>query len=130
VKLPHLTGWNRRRAEIAAVYDEALGGSSVRPLARLGGRHVFHLYVVLALDRDTFRAELEARGVPTLIHYPLPIHRQPAYSELANGPVPLENSERLADRIVSLPLYPELTDDEVAHVATAAREAALRDARH
>jgi dTDP-4-amino-4,6-dideoxygalactose transaminase len=124
VKLPRLEEWNRRRGEIAATYDEALTGTPVRPLARLGGRHVFHLYVVAAPNRDAFRAELEGRGVSTLIHYPLPIHRQPAYAGLADGPVPLKNSEALAERVVSLPLFPELTDEEAAHVAQAAREAA------
>jgi dTDP-4-amino-4,6-dideoxygalactose transaminase len=127
VKLPHLGEWNRRRAEIATAYDEALADTAVRPLARLGGTHVFHLYVVAAPDREPFQAVLERRGVGTLIHYPLPIHRQPAYTSLANGPVPLPNSEALADRIVSLPLYPELTGDEVAAVASAARDAAEAD---
>jgi dTDP-4-amino-4,6-dideoxygalactose transaminase len=124
VKLPHLEDWNRRRAEIAAAYDEALSDTAVRPLTRLGGRHVFHLYVVVASNRESFRAELERRGVATLIHYPAPIHRQPAYTGLADGPVPLGNSERLAEQIVSLPLYPELSDDEVDAVASAVRETA------
>ena len=124
VKLPHLKRWNERRAEIAAAYDEALAGTAVRPLARRDGKHVFHLYVVDAPDRDGFRSELERQGVATLIHYPLPIHRQPAYNELADGPVPLPNAEALAERIVSLPLYPELSDDEVGAVSAAVGGAA------
>ena len=75
-------------------------------------------------DRYSFRSELERQGIATLIHYPLPIHRQPAYEELAGGPVPLPNAEALAERIVSLPLYPELSDDEVGAVSAAVGGAA------
>jgi dTDP-4-amino-4,6-dideoxygalactose transaminase len=87
--------------------------------------HVFHLYVVRALNRPAIQAELEERGIGTLIHYPLPIHRQPAYEELGRGPVPLTNSEALCDQVLSLPMYPELDDAEVEFVATEIRRAAL-----
>jgi dTDP-4-amino-4,6-dideoxygalactose transaminase len=121
-RLPHLPHWNERRAEIAAVYTEALAGTPARPLARLEGRrHVFHLFVVDAPDRDALRTHLDAAGIETLIHYPTPIHRHPPYRRLADGPVPLSVSERFCERIVSLPLYPELRDDEVARVAAALR---------
>jgi dTDP-4-amino-4,6-dideoxygalactose transaminase len=124
-KLPYLEASNRRRAEIAAVYARALEGTPVKPLRVLKGRrHVFHLYVVEAPDRNAFRSQLESRGVSTLIHYPQPIHGLGPYRTLANGPVPLSNAERLAKRIASLPLYPELTPDEVDSVATAASESA------
>lgn len=122
VKLGGLEAGNQRRGEIAAVYAKALEGTSVRPLAVLPDRdHVFHLYVVLAPERDTVQAELEKRGIGTLIHYPRPIHRQPAYEELGHGPVPLRNSEALCDQVLSLPIYPELTDAEVEAVAEALR---------
>ena len=125
VKLPHLEVWNRRRAEIAARYAAALEGTPVRPLPVLPERrHVFHLYVVQARKRDRFRAELERRGVGTLIHYPHPVHHYEPYRELG-ARVPLEHSERFCERVLSLPLYPELTDAEVETVAGAAREAAL-----
>jgi dTDP-4-amino-4,6-dideoxygalactose transaminase len=126
VKLGGLEAGNRRRAEIAAIYTQALEGTGVRPLAVLEDRvHVFHLYVVRALDRPAIQAELEERGIGTLIHYPLPIHRQPAYEELGRGPVPLTNSEALCDQVLSLPMYPELDDAEVEFVATEIRRAAL-----
>jgi dTDP-4-amino-4,6-dideoxygalactose transaminase len=125
-KLPHLDGWSERRGQIAATYGAALDGTPVKPLARLPERrHVFHLYVVRAPDREAFQARLADAGIGTLIHYPRPVHGHEPYRELGDGPVPLANAERLAGRVVSLPLYPELTDAEVAEVAGAAREAAL-----
>jgi dTDP-4-amino-4,6-dideoxygalactose transaminase len=126
VRLQHLEADNVRRREIAARYRESLEDTAVRPLRELDGRtHVYHLFVVTAPDRDRFRAELDARGVATLIHYPQPIQGHPPYAELCKRPVPLTESARLANTVVSLPLYPELTDEEVEHVAAAARAAAL-----
>jgi dTDP-4-amino-4,6-dideoxygalactose transaminase len=127
VKLRHLDEWTAKRRSIADAYDTALDGTAARPLAVLPQRrNAFHLYVVEVAERDLFQRELERMGIATLVHYPLPIHRHPPYRELGQGSVSLANSERLAGRIVSLPLYPELTDDEVAAVAGAAREAATR----
>jgi dTDP-4-amino-4,6-dideoxygalactose transaminase len=122
-RLPYVPRWNTRRAEIATAYTEALAGTPVRPLARLDGRlHVFHLFVVEAPDRDALKAHLENAGIGTLIHYPTPIHGHPPYRRLAAGPVPLSVSERLCERILSLPIYPELRDDEVERVAEALRD--------
>ena len=130
VKLPHLGEWTERRRAIAARYSEALRGTAVRPLAALADRlHVFHLYVVRAPYRDRLQVELKARGVSTLIHYPIPIHGQPPFAGLAEGEVPLEQAEGLCRTVVSLPLYPELTDDEVEAVAAATAEAASAQAR-
>jgi len=121
-RLPHLQRWNQRRGEIAAAYTEALADTRVRPLAQLEGRrHVFHLFVVDAPDRDALRAHMQEAGIETLIHYPTPIHGHPPYRRLADGPVPLAVSERLCERILSVPLYPELRDDEVERVAEALR---------
>jgi dTDP-4-amino-4,6-dideoxygalactose transaminase len=124
VRLGRLAAGNARRREIAACYDTAIAGSSVAPLERLPGEHVFHLYVVRASRREEFMQELERRGVETMVHYPLPIHGHPAYAYLAESGVSLERSERLAREVVSLPLYPELTDDEVEYVAGAVSAAA------
>jgi dTDP-4-amino-4,6-dideoxygalactose transaminase len=121
-RLPHVPRWNAGRAEIADAYTEALIDSPVRPLARLPGRrHVFHLFVVEAPDRDALRAHLDEGGIGTLIHYPTPVHGHPPYRRLAEGPVRLSVSERLCDRFLSLPIYPELRDEEVARVAEALR---------
>jgi dTDP-4-amino-4,6-dideoxygalactose transaminase len=125
-KLPLLAAGNARRNAIAARYDEALADAPVRPLRRLEGRdHAFHLYVVLAPDRAAFQAALADRGVATLVHYPRPIHGHPPYADLGRGHVGLAVSEDLAERVVSLPLYPELTDAEVEHVAGVLSEVAL-----
>jgi dTDP-4-amino-4,6-dideoxygalactose transaminase len=121
-RLPHLPRWNQRRATIAAAYTQALADTPVRPLAQFADRrHVFHLFVVDAPDRDALGAHLDAAGIQTLIHYPTPIHRHPPYRRLADGPVPLSISERFCERILSVPLYPELRDDEVERVAEALR---------
>ena len=104
------------------MYTESLAGTPVRPLALLDGRrHAFHLYVVEAPDRDTLRTHLDEAGIGTLIHYPTPVHGHPPYRRLAAGPVPLSVSERLCERILSLPVYPELRDDEVERVAQTLR---------
>jgi dTDP-4-amino-4,6-dideoxygalactose transaminase len=124
VRLPRLAAANERRRTIARTYDAALAQTDARPLARLEDRlHAYHLYVLRVADRDAFQAAMEAAGVQTLIHYPRPVHRQPPYDALG-GDVDLSVSERLAGEIVSLPIYPELTDAEVEQVAAAAAAAA------
>jgi dTDP-4-amino-4,6-dideoxygalactose transaminase len=117
-KLPFLEPWNERRREIAARYTDALARSDVlAPVEGTGRQHVYHLYVVRAPDRERFRSELAQRGIETAVHYPIPVHRQPAYPDLEPGGRSLAVSERLATSIVSLPLYPELSDHEVEEVA-------------
>lgn len=125
-RLPRLEGWNKRRAQIASAYEEALDDTPVRPLLALPDRrHAFHLYVVRAPNRKEFRTRLERRGVETAVHYPKPLHAHRPYGELLRAPMSLANAERLAETVVSLPLYPGLTDEEAQTVATAARESAL-----
>jgi dTDP-4-amino-4,6-dideoxygalactose transaminase len=129
VRLAHLDADNARRMAIADHYAEALAGSPVEPLRRLPDRtHVFHLFVAVAPDRERFQAALEECGVATLVHYPRPIHGHPPYAQLGAGPVSLSNAERLSNEVISLPIYPELTDGEVEHVAASARAAALAGA--
>ncbi len=121
-KLVHLEAWTERRREIAAWYDAALADTSVvTPRAAPGMRHAYHLYVVRVQDRPMVQERLQAEGVGTLIHYPRPVHKHPAYAGLAAPDGRLVTSERLADEVLSLPLYPELTDDEVEIVADAVR---------
>jgi dTDP-4-amino-4,6-dideoxygalactose transaminase len=129
VRLARLDADNARRAEIAEHYTDALAETPVEPLRRLPDRtHVFHLFVVVAPDRERFQAALEERRVATLVHYPHPIHGHEPYRGLGRGGLSLANAERLSGQVVSLPMYPELTDAEVEHVATAARAAALAGA--
>jgi dTDP-4-amino-4,6-dideoxygalactose transaminase len=124
LKLPRVEEWNDRRRGIAEVYAASLVGTAVAPLQQLPNRtHAFHLFVVRVGNRARFREALAAQGVATLVHYPYPIHGHEPYAELGRG-VPLRNAEALASSVVSLPLYPELTDEEASFVASAARAAA------
>jgi dTDP-4-amino-4,6-dideoxygalactose transaminase len=117
VKLRRLEEWDARRREIAARYDELeLDRQSVPD----GFRHVYHLYVIRVPDRDAFQKRLAERGIQTAIHYPRAIHEHPAYAHLVRPGLGV--SERLAAEVVSLPLYPELTDDEVDAVVEALTE--------
>jgi dTDP-4-amino-4,6-dideoxygalactose transaminase len=120
-KLAHLDAWNDRRRELAAYYRRELADAPVTLPAEAEDRvHAWHLFVVLAEDRDAFRGRLLELGAETLVHYPEPIHRQPAYTGLARE-LPLTVSESLCERVVSLPLYAELTDAEAEQVVEAVR---------
>ncbi len=123
VKLPHLDAQNARRGAIAASYDAALaGGRFAAPVRRPGGGHVFHQYVVRVPDRAAVQAALRARGIGTGVHYPVPVHLQPAYrGRVAMGPAACRETERAAAEVMSLPMYPELTGDQVALVCEALR---------
>lgn len=118
-KLPHLDDWNARRARLAAVYDEILiAAPGVRlPHSPAWAESAWHLYVVALEDRDAVRAALADEGVETLVHYPVMPHLSPAYAELGltRGSFPV--AEGLADTVLSLPLYPQLSEETCARVA-------------
>jgi dTDP-4-amino-4,6-dideoxygalactose transaminase len=124
VKLDHLPAWNEARAGHAALYRDLLAGLDGIAFQNEApwSTHVHHLLIVESNDRDALRDHLAAAGVQTGIHYPLPIHLQPAYAELGHRQGELSNAEHLAKRILSLPMYPQLTQDQVAYVAGAIRE--------
>ena len=120
VKLQFLDEDNERRRKIAALYDELLRDSDlVLPQRRDDTTHVFHLYVVRSEERDDLLARLRGEGVGTLVHYPVPVHLQPAYLGKKISADKLTNTERIAKEVLSLPIYPELTDGEVQKVAEA-----------
>lgn len=123
IKLRYLDDWNEQRRANAAKLSAALADTSlVLPVP--GGdtvREVFHLYVVRHPNRDTLKDFLTERGIGTGIHYPLPIHLQPAYSSLGYRPGSFPVTEQLAPQILSLPMYAELTDDHIARIADAVR---------
>jgi dTDP-4-amino-4,6-dideoxygalactose transaminase len=124
VKLPHLPAWNTRRRQIAARYDALLAGCGLTlPDPGPVGAHVYHLYVVRHPERDRLQAALRERGIATDIHYPLPAHLQPIYAGkfAAAGSLPI--TERLAREVLSLPMFPELSDTEVKAIAAAVRDA-------
>jgi dTDP-4-amino-4,6-dideoxygalactose transaminase len=121
VKLRRLDGWNQQRQALAARYDELLAGSAVSmPFVAPGNQHVYHLYVVRSPQRDALQAHLTERGIGSAIHYPVPVHLQPAYRHLAPaGSLPV--TERAAAEILSLPLYPQLPEEHVEQVARSIR---------
>jgi dTDP-4-amino-4,6-dideoxygalactose transaminase len=127
VKLTRLGSDNARRRAIADRYDEGLRGLDLTtPRRDPRAQHVFHQYVVRSRCRDALRAALEAAGIGTNIHYPMPVHLQPAYQgRVATGPSGMRETEAAAAEILSLPMYPQLTDGDVdrvlAAIATALR---------
>jgi dTDP-4-amino-4,6-dideoxygalactose transaminase len=122
VKLPHLARWNARRAELAARYDAALAGLPVeRPAVAPGNSHIYHVYAVLADRRDELQAHLTAHGVPTIIYYPQPLHLQQCYADQGWSAGDFPVSEAVSRRILPLPMYPELTDEQVDYVAAQVR---------
>jgi dTDP-4-amino-4,6-dideoxygalactose transaminase len=117
VKLRYLEEENRRRQFLAAVYNEVLSTTSlVLPQTMPETSHVYHQYAVRSENRDGLRQFLHERGIGTLIHYPVPVHRQPAYRGRLRCAESMVISERVATEILSLPMYPELTTDQVRRI--------------
>jgi dTDP-4-amino-4,6-dideoxygalactose transaminase len=126
VRLGYLAEENARRAAIADVYDAALDGLCPRPLRRAGAGHVFHQYVIRSAARDALQAKLREAGIGTNVHYPMPVHLQPAYAGrtwLAQGALPATN--KASEEVLSLPMFPQLSDAQVEE-AVAALQAALK----
>jgi dTDP-4-amino-4,6-dideoxygalactose transaminase len=122
IKLRHLDTWNDRRRQLADRYRARLSGLPIGlPYADPGRRHVYHLFVIDVEERDRLRAELASAGIETGIHYPIPLHRQPALKSLGYPEGSFTETERLAERSLSLPMYPELPVDDLDRVAAAVR---------
>jgi dTDP-4-amino-4,6-dideoxygalactose transaminase len=127
VKLRYLDQWNRRRAAIAARYRDLLADLPLQlPVTAPGREHVYHLFVLQLDRRDQVMAELREEGIGAGIHYPIPIHLQPAYTHLGHGPGSFPAAEKMAERLLSLPIYPEMTDEQVEHVAETLRKVVSR----
>jgi len=128
VKLRHLEQWSERRRQIAARYAELLTGVEevTRPYVSSDVEPVFHLYVVQVPDRDRVTTYLREQGVMAQLHYPIPLHLQPAYEHLGMKRGSLPVTEAVADRCISLPVYPEMTDEQVETVATTLKEALVK----
>jgi dTDP-4-amino-4,6-dideoxygalactose transaminase len=122
VKLDHLEAHTIARRQIALNYEQWLTGVTL-PVARPDVEHVYHLYVVRSPERDALRQRLAAQGVQTLIHYPVPVHLQPAYADLGYKPGSLPVTERICQEIVSLPLFVGMTGEQVRAVADAVVQA-------
>jgi dTDP-4-amino-4,6-dideoxygalactose transaminase len=124
VKLRYIEHWNERRRRVAARYDALLEGSPLQlPRVAQDRVHVFHHYTVLLDERDAAAAALRRRGIATAIHYPKCLHQQPAFARFAPA-APLLVAEEAARRCLSLPIYPELEDEEIEEVAAALWHAA------
>ena len=120
VKLHHLKDWNEKRRRLARLYDERLAGSGViTPCRPEDAMHVYHLYVVRHPRRDDLQTFLREQTIGSLIHYPVPVHLQPAYRDLGYKVGDLPAAEAAAQEVLSLPLYPELREEEAATVADA-----------
>lgn len=119
VKLRHLDADNGRRRALAAIYADRLPGNLIRPVRTTDSEHVHHLYVIRHPERDHLAAHLHARDIGTGIHYPVPVHLQPAYRGQPGITAALPESERAAREVLSLPMYPELDAGQVRLVADA-----------
>ncbi|QHP68725.1 DegT/DnrJ/EryC1/StrS family aminotransferase [Bradyrhizobium sp. LCT2] len=127
IKLRRLDEWNANRRRAAEWYAAELAQSGIKtPFVRKGSTHVYHLYVITTNERDAMRMKLDEAGVATGIHYPLPLHLQPALAHLGYRQGDLPCCEAMAARSLSLPMFPELARDAVRHVAAIARAAAER----
>ena len=123
VKLRRLTKWTNRRREIASLYRMLLDDPGLDlPRERPQSQHAFHLFAVELQQRDQVAEEMSRQGIDTGIHYPLPVHLQPSYQDLGYSPGSFPESETMAGRTLSLPLYPEMTNEQVEYVAATLRK--------
>ncbi len=121
VKLPHLSGWTERRRAVASLYSRLLADTGLQLPAPSEDDHVFHVYAVRSRERDALRSALAAAGIATGIHYPTPVHLQPGYASLGYKAGAFPESERMGRETLSLPIFPEMTDEQVHAVAAAVR---------
>jgi dTDP-4-amino-4,6-dideoxygalactose transaminase len=122
VKLPHLDDWLEKRRSLAQSYKAGLPSSIVTPKEMPWARHVYHLYVIRTPDRDQLRTWLETKGIGTGMHYPIPIHLQEAWRHYGGTALSLPVTEKITGEILSLPMYPELTAEEVGYTCDCIRE--------
>jgi len=131
LKLPLLDEWNRKRQQHAAYYRDALAGVGdlefQAPMP--GSTHVYHLFIALTKSRDALRTYLQSRHIDTGIHYPAPVHLQTAYSDLGYKPGDFPVAESTSQRLVSLPMFAELTEAQMERVAVAIRDFFATSAR-
>ena len=122
----HLGVWTGRRRQHAARYNEQLSGAGVGlPVELPYATHVYHLYTVRCAQRDRLREALRGSQIETGVHYPIPVHLQPAYADARYGIGAFPESERAATEVLSLPMFPEMTDSQILTVADAVGRAAI-----
>jgi dTDP-4-amino-4,6-dideoxygalactose transaminase len=121
-KLPHLDRWTAQRRAAAARYNDLLAGAEVvTPTERAYNRHVYYCYVIRTPRRDGLAAHLAAQGIDTVVHYPIPMHLQPAYRQMGLEPGTYPVAEAAAQQVLSLPMFPEITPEKQGRVSGAVR---------
>jgi dTDP-4-amino-4,6-dideoxygalactose transaminase len=116
-QLEKLPRWNEARRNVAKMYDEALDDLVTTPIEESWAKHVYHLYVIRTKKRDKLKEFLSNRGVSTLVHYPVPIHEQPAITSIMGAQPKLKNTDKFAKEVLSIPMCPSLTKHEVEYVS-------------
>lgn len=116
-QLEKLPQWNETRRKIAKTYNEALDGLVVTPIEEPWAKHVYHVYVIRIEKRSELTEFLKRHGISSLVHYPVPIHKQPAIISVLGVQPKMEITEKLANEVLSIPMHPKLTKDEVAYVS-------------
>ncbi len=130
VKLTRLQAWNERRVALAALYREGLEGSGIQaPVVAPGNNHTYHQYTIATLRRDALMAGLKEKGVDSAVYYPVPLHFHKPYERFAEGPGSLPITERLSGEVLSLPIHPHLSDEQVRYAASCIRELSAATAR-
>lgn len=121
-KLPHLAGWSAGRRARAAIYDSALAGLVTTPIADAANEHIYHQYTIRADRRGDLRSHLQARDIGSMVYYPTALHLQPCFAHLGYRSGSLPVTEAAMAEVLSLPIYPELTDSQQDEVVGAIRE--------
>ena len=123
VKLRHLDRWSEKRAQNAKLYDSLLEGSRVgRPFRDPRSRHIYNQYIIRSEKRDDLKKHLDERAIGTEVYYPVPLHLQQCFSSLGYREGDMPQSEAAARETLALPIYPELTEDQIRYVAASVRE--------
>jgi dTDP-4-amino-4,6-dideoxygalactose transaminase len=125
VKFKHVEGYNSKRRNNALLYNKYFAASGIEtPFEQGGGKHVYHQYTIKVNNRDAVKKNLDAGKVTSsMIYYPVPLHLQAAYKDLGKGPGSLPNTEQVSHEVLSLPMYPELTEEQIKTVTEAVKKA-------
>jgi dTDP-4-amino-4,6-dideoxygalactose transaminase len=123
VKLHYLDEWNTQRRNVVAKYNTHLHGTTVvTPYVEPYNEHIYHQYTLRVQNRDGLGEVLKAKGIPWAIHYPIPLHLQPAFAQLKIGKGACPVAEKISEEVLSLPIHPELTDDQISFITDTIKE--------
>jgi len=121
-QLEKLSSWNKARRKIAQIYNKTLNDLVVTPTEEPWAKHVYHMYVIRTKKRDNLQEFLKKNGISTGIHYPIPIHKQPAITNALGQQSSLKNSEIAAKTVLSLPIYPHLNTNKIEYISSKIRK--------